>query len=397
VSRDLVIRAPAGGDVEPEWVLVQDGRRKRSGDGVPAVPETPYDRLFLVLPSSDLFVARVPLPARSEREARQAAPFLIEDELAAPVEDTATLIGPADGDGRRYVYAMRRELAERWQALAARIPARRILLVPDVFAAMDFSEDAVLFADRGHLLLCRPRADRPALCIEDALLADALPAALAAAKPDSLAVADSIDWTEIVGIPLPKPRRFAAFDLARAIAALPETLIDRLPGFATVRGGGASWLTVLSPFRRAGMALAASLLVAAVLLGAEGIYYQSQRAAIDDAGTALFSATFPGTPAVNPEVQLRRQIEALEGAGGSDFLAMATALAEMTRGVDSIQIDTMRYDRALNVLNVTAVYAGFSDFEALARAAGELGVVLEDGGVRQTGNTLTGEFAVRLP
>jgi general secretion pathway protein L len=397
VSRDLVIRVPAQDGEPTQWVWVQDGRRKRSGDGLPPDTDDAFDRLFLVLPSSDVFVARVPLAARSEREARQAAPFLIEDDLAAPIDDTETFIGAADGTGQRLVYALRRPLADDWRTLIERIPARKRHVLPDAFAAMDFAEDVVLFADDGDLLICRPKADRPALRIEADLMPEALPAALAAANPGSLAVSEAIDWAEIAGLPLPQPRRFAAFDLAVTVVSLPQELLERLPGFATTRSGGTPWAAWLKPFRRAGAALAASVLIVAVLLGAEGVYYQAQRAAIDDAGTALFAATFPGTPAVNPEVQLRRQVAALEGAGGSDFLALATAVAELTRSVDSVRIDTLRYDRALNVLNVSARYADFSDFEALNAAAAELGVVLEDGGVRQSGGTLTGEFAVRLP
>lgn len=396
MSRDLVIRAPASPEGQPRWVLVQDGRRKRSGDGLPPATDAAYDRLFMVLPGSDVFLSRVKLPARSEKEARQAAPFLIEDELATPLEDTATFVGRADPEGHRLVYAVQRPLAEAWQTIAAKVEAKVRYFLPEGLAVADFAEDAVLFGDDGDLLVCRPRADRPVMRIEADLLAETLPVALQAAKPETLAVSENIDWTEIVGVPLPQPRRFAPFDLAVKISSLPEEFLSGLPSMSRAERSEGQWLVWLTPFRRAGMILMATLLAGATLLGAEGLYYQAQRAAIDDAGTDLFAETFPDMRAVNPEFQLRQQIDALSGVGGSDFLALATAVAELTGEVDGVRVDTLRYDRTLNVLNVSATYSDFSDFEQLNAASQALGVVLEDGGVRQNGGTLNGDFAVRL-
>ena len=396
MSRDLVLRAPASAEASPSWVRLEDGRRRRSGDGMPPASETAYDRLIVVLPASELFVSRIRLATRSDREAGQAAPYLIEDDLAAPLDVTRVVTGPADGEGARWVFAARAELADSWRDLATRIDAKRTFYVPDAFAAMDEAEDAILFAEDQDLLICRPKADRPVMRIGFDLLPDTLAAALSSPKPDSLAVSRNIDWAEIVGVPLPQPRRFEAYDLAVKIAGLPQDLLAGLPGFGGKAAPSGQWLALIAPLRRAALIGLAALILGAGLLLAEGVYYSHQRNAIDEAGTELFAATFPDLRVVNPEAQLRQQIAAVSGTGGSDFLALATAVAELGRAVETVQIDSLRYDRALNVLNVSAIYADFSDFEALNAAAADLGVVLEDGGVRQSGGVLNGDFAVRL-
>lgn len=397
MSRDLVLFAPAHEDAPPRWARVEEGRRERSGDGLPPAPEAAHDRLIVVLPSSELFVSRIRLAARSDREARQAAPFVIEDELAAPVEATAFAAGPAGEDGKRWIYAARAALVEHWRNLAARIPSRRVHFVPDAFAVLEEAEDVIVFADGVDLLLCRPRHERPAVRLDAGMLAETLPQLLASPQPDTLAVSDAIEWTEMAGVQLPQPRRFAAFDPAVRVAALSPAILAKLPGFMTISSPAARWVAVLLPFRHAGMvALAAAVLASFMMLG-EGLYYRQQRAAIDDAGTALFASAFPDTRIVNPEAQLRQSLAARQGTGGSDFLVLARAVAELSRQVGTVEIDTLRFDRTLNVLNVSATYSDFADFEALNAAAGALGVTLEDGGVRQNGDVLNGDFAVRLP
>lgn len=397
MSRDLVLFAPAQEDGLCRWAVVDEGRRKRSGDGLPPVPEEAFDRLIVVLPSSELFVSRIHLAARSDQEARQAAPFVIEDELAAPVEATAFAVGPAGEEGKRWIYAARVPLVDHWRTLAARLPARRVHFVPDAFAVLEDADDLVIFGDGGDLLLCRPRHDRPAVRLDADMLAETLPLLLAVSKPETLAVSDNVEWTEIAGVPLPRPRRFAAFDLAVRIAGLAPDTLAKLPGFIDKSSTATRWIALITPLRRAGILALAAAVVASLMMVGEGLYYRQQRSAIDDAGTALFASAFPETRIVNPEAQLRQRLAAQDGAGGSDFLVLARAVAELSRQVATVEMNTLRFDRTLNVLNVSATYSDFSDFEALNAAAASLSITLEDGGVRQNGDVLSGDFAVRLP
>lgn len=396
MSYDLVFFAPARAGGPTSWVRIENGRRTLSGDGVPQVSETAPDRLIVVLPSSEVFSGRVSLATKSDREARQAAPFMIEDDVASPLEDLRVVVGPRSDDGKRWVYGASHALADHWAGLAGACPARRTVFVPDAFAAMDMEDDAVLFADGEDLLLWQPRADIPATRLDTAMAAATLPAILSATQTETLAVSQALTWSDNFGATLPRPRRFPAFDLAEKIAGLPPEALATLPGFLRTDGGESDLAARVKPFRRAAILAGLSLLVWAGFLLGQGFYFQGQRNAIDEAGTALFAASFPDRRVVNPEAQLRQEIRSLAGTGGSDFLALATAVSELAGQVDTVQIDSLRYDRTLNVLNVSATYSEFADFELLNAAANELDIVLEDGGVRQNGGVLNGDFAVRL-
>ena len=85
------------------------------------------------------------------------------------------------------------------------------------------------------------------------------------------------------------------------------------------------------------------------------------------------------------------------GETGSSFLQLMAALSELTEGNEAVRIDHVRFDRARSELLVSALYTDFADFEALNARAQTLGVVLSDGGARQSGAAIEGEFTVRLP
>ena len=81
---------------------------------------------------------------------------------------------------------------------------------------------------------------------------------------------------------------------------------------------------------------------------------------------------------------------------GAYASAGGTALAELTAGSETVRIDHVRFDRARSELLVSALYADFADFETLNARAEALGIVLADGGARQSQNAIEGEFTVRL-
>lgn len=125
MSQDLILRLDGQGGLH--WSVVEraTGRRLQAGEAGPE--ETPdlsafagIDRTLVLLPSEDVFLGTIDLPARGEREARQAAPFMIEEALASPLSTTEVIPGPRGEDGRRWVMAADRDRLAAW---AARIDA----------------------------------------------------------------------------------------------------------------------------------------------------------------------------------------------------------------------------------------------------------------------------------
>ena len=142
MSQDLILRPDESGRVV--WLIVdrREGRRLRQGeaaaqeslviDGLDRV-----DRTLCVVPAETLFAARIRLPARTDREARQAAPFAIEEELAAPL--SATCVGPGrrQADGSRWVFAVETAQMEDWRERLAPVAVRPLHVLPDALAVIE--------------------------------------------------------------------------------------------------------------------------------------------------------------------------------------------------------------------------------------------------------------------
>ena len=93
---------------------------------------------------------------------------------------------------------------------------------------------------------------------------------------------------------------------------------------------------------------------------------------------------------------LAARLSGLGGGEASSYLQLMAALGELTSGNERVRIDHVRFDQARSELSVSAIYTDFADFDALNTRAGTLGIVLEDGGARESGQAIQGEFTVRL-
>ena len=90
----------------------------------------------IFVPPSDVNLQRVPLNARNERDARRAAPFAVEDDLAQSPEDVHVALGSEDGEGGRLICSLRQDVMDSW-----------ILALSDAGLA-----DAMLYAPQSLLM-----------------------------------------------------------------------------------------------------------------------------------------------------------------------------------------------------------------------------------------------------
>ena len=427
----LVVLPPpaAAGEAGAEWALVEAGAVRAEGEIAPGETFDPPPgrapaRAVAILPAEDVFVRRMSVPGRSERDVRRAAPFLIEEHLAQPLEAAEVVVGPPMADGRRWIVAIDRAAHARWRRLLAGFGVKPVHAVPDAMLLSGHGGDltvaghrgVVLFQTRsGDLAAARHDQSRQAepseveaeaatlICggIEEALAANVLPAIGARVRPRRLLISEDVDPRLIA--PDSEPialKRQPTPDLRLSAAAIDPGVFAALPSiFGDALASQVDWADLFRPWRTAaGLALAAALGAAALNAG-QAAYYQARADAYADAEIAAFRETFPEvTRVVDARAQLDQRLAALGGrAGGSDFLQLSAALADIVGETDTVRIDSVRYDVERGTLSVSALYSGFGDFEVLRAAAQTRGVTLEDGGARQSETGVAGDFTVRLP
>ena len=430
----LVVHIPPGqGDnlTEVDWVVAnREGQILHKGSlerGEAFIAPMPVDleRAIILLPAADLFVRRVKVPAKTEREARMAAPFVIEDYLASPLEETHVSVGePIDEAGTRWVFAASKVLVTAWSEIIEGLGVKPVYVMPDAMALEGFGGDLTVVQVNDFALYQAPLADLLALdkrLLEspdegesaaqepevpgplcggfELNLADmALPSLGAAIQPKRLLISEDINPALIV--PGPEPvalKRIPTPNLSANAARLSNTVLNGLPRLFGKRfSAQVNWGELFKPWRVATGLLVATGLISLIIQTGEGFYYQARTEAYTAASTRAFQEAFPDVSRIqNLRVQVRQRTGGSGASGQAVFLNLATMLQEILVSVEDVTVQSLRFNGDTGELRVSALYSDFSDFERLREAAANYDLVLVDGGARQSSAGITGDFVVR--
>lgn len=422
----LILQPPASATDDPDtrWSVVRTGAVIAEGILAPgATVATPagtvIERAVVVLPSEDVFIRRLPVPGQSERDARRAAPFLIEDQIAQPLEDVEVSLGPVGSDGARWLAALDRSLLKSWRDRLSGLDVSQLHIVPDGMVLTGHGGDLTVMG-YGERVVFQTRAgdlgagDEDAARDLDAALADPVCGAVEPhlltpvlaglgrrLSPKRVLISPELNPAALAPDDTPIAiKRIEAPDLRLAAAALPVEALNALPAiFGDAFAAKLDWGEMLRPWRwAAGLGLVAVLGASALMMG-QAAYLDDRASRYQAAQEAEFRQLFPEARIVNVSAQMRQALNGVSGggAGGAGFLPLASMLAGVLEDVDGVRVDSLRYDASRGELSVTALYSGFGDFERLRQAAEARGAVLEDGGARQSAAGVAGEFIVRLP
>lgn len=402
MSRDLIIRLPRPGGSRVPWSVVDRASGEVVADGLLVGDRPPLDgvtRALYLAPSSDLLSRTVTLPAKRDSEARQAAPFAIEDDLAGPLEETEIAVGPRRTDGTRIVHAADRTLIERWRRIATAIDVRPAWLLPEAMGLEAEAGDLVLADEDNDVVFLNRTGSGPAFGrIEAEPSALLFPALFSRLRPETVSITPRIRLPGLPAGETPKTiHALPAVNFAIAASRLDDADLKFLPALLGNRHSAATdWAGLATPFRRAGvLAVAALVLFLGFNLG-EGLYLRSQASSLDARAETAFRAAFPDVNrVVNLDAQLRQRLASVSGGSGSDFLRLAAGFAALIEGDDAFAVEALRYDAQSGALSVSATYPDFASFEALRDRALEAGLIVEDQGARQDGAIVRGEFRVR--
>lgn len=324
--------------------------------------QTAQRRVVVLVPSSDVRLASVQVPARQAAKVLQAAPFVLEEQFAEDVDTLHFALGARQADGRWPLAIVAHARMQAWLALLAEHGLHADAMLPDVLAlqAPDAAHCNALLDD-GQVLV-RSAADGGFVC----LLED-LPFCLELVDPDrkktlNLVVprGQAIDLSRL-GWPLAPRHGFES-----ALAALLQQLrtaeaIDLLQGRYSPRQDRLRWF---APWKAAAALAAATVLVAGLVHGIEAWRLQRALDAQDAANVARYQQLFPTeTRIVELSAQLDQQLAALQGGGGSgQFLGLLDVLSQALAAQPGLRVQTLQFRDG-------ALYAGLgaSSLELLDR------------------------------
>ncbi|MEC9342100.1 MAG: type II secretion system protein GspL [Pseudomonadota bacterium] len=366
MSEELLIRCGLGGLRTARCRL--DGESIALEQSIGRLTHGESD-ITLLLDSRDVLLTTAELPTRGRRKARAAAPFAVEEQVAADLDMQFVTLGPRSGHSFAVAVVARQRLENLLDELAQLgIAVRRV--IPDVLA-LPLEEGRWTVAECADALLVRCGPMKGFSC--DLVSAgELLGAAVAAETPPPAVLAigrfatfDIDAWAAAQGVDLKHRDEQAAvltlfdIDVGDSMDLLPDDLRP------------------VHPLGRRWMYAATVLLLATVVLHLTNLSLERrelnrQAEALQRAVEASFLAVAPaGAPVHDPLGQLTRLAQEVErGPARGNLLALladlTTALNEQSVGTGTLAVTSLRFQHGEAELTMTGGSA--AQIEALARS-----------------------------
>lgn len=343
------------------------------------------DGVVVFVPGTEVGWYQVAIPARSEREARRAAPFAIEDELAASTETTHVAVSERDEANTRIVLICEEALMKAWSDRLKTEGIGAEAIVPE-FAVLP-AEDCL--ADLGERFAMRING-RPMGLDRDGP-SDLMRAIVASANGEVAIHGTSL--AARMGVPAGGEVHSTGIETLVAYADRHGIGTDMRQGrFASQQGLALPDLkTWRMPLATAAAAAVAWLGLTAWETASLGEESRSLRA---KAG-ALYSDAFAGEGSV-PDPASRTQAKLAQGAGSTlDFERATAVLFQTLEDVDGARLRSMRFDGPGGELRASVDYASYGDDLKLAESLGSAGLFASLGDTRASGSSITGDVTIR--
>ncbi|NGY06307.1 type II secretion system protein GspL [Solimonas terrae] len=310
-------------------------------------------RVIVLVPSADVRLATVQVPARQAAKVLQAAPFVLEEQLAEDVDTLHFALGARQADQRWPLAIVSQSRLQAWLALLDETGIHADAMIPDVLALQVPDATHCTALIDGDQVLVRSAQGAGFVC-----QFDDLPFCLELADPEK---------HKTLGIVVP---RGAAVDLSRlgwpveprhgfnsALEALLQQLriadtIDLLQGRYSPKRNRLRWF---APWRMAATLAGAAIGLSLLLHGIDAVRLQRAVTAQDAANVTRYQQIFPGeTRIVDLSSQLDQQLKALQTTGGGQFMSLLDVLTQALAAVPGLQVKTLQFRDGVLFAGLTA-------------------------------------------
>lgn len=395
MAHTLLLRLPAPGQEDTEWLTIDDagepatGRQRGPLSLAAAVGRTA--RVIVIAPATQILLAEPELPPGSGVRLARAVPFALEEQLTEDVDQLIFALGKRRAGGGTPVAVVSRSVLQGWLADLSAAGITPAAIYADMSLLPVNPGQSVLWLEHGRLSVRRPgklpfsveltpvtEALIVAGVIADPLAADAASHTLESA----ILYATREDWAIVQDEVETLTDRFASLKiqllpdgplpwLARSLEGT-DAVNLRQGEFAPAATGG-GW----RKWRTAG-ALAAGLL--AVHMAADAVQLRQAKrasAALDAEIAQVFSASMPAVEMKDARRQMQTRLERIRhsGPGPQHFLRTLQALSEAVSVSPNTTIDSLSYRQDLLDMKVTA--PSLAALSQLSQRVGKQGLAAE--------------------
>src|ERR1700689_358632 len=157
----LLLRLPAPGEQETEWLSIEDSgapsTARQRGPLSLAAAVARSARVVALAPASQVLLAEPELPPGSGARLARAVPFALEEQLTEDVDQLCFAIGHRRGGGGTPVAVVSRSVLQGWIADLSAAGLDPSAIYPDISLMPENPAQTVLWLEKGRLAVPRPR------------------------------------------------------------------------------------------------------------------------------------------------------------------------------------------------------------------------------------------------
>jgi general secretion pathway protein L len=378
MPQTLLVRLPASGAEETEWLVLQEGAvgadaplARQRGSLTLAAAVARSAKVVALAPASQVLLAEPELPPGTGAKLARAVPFALEEQLTEDIDQLSFAVGRRRATGGTPVAVVSLSVMRRWLADLAAAGLEAQAVYPDISLVPENPGQTVLWFEGARLAVRRPGALPFAVelsPVKDALvvagvIADPLDTSAEAHIPESaLLYITREDWANTKNEFEALVESFASLKVQLlADGPLPwlahslnsPDLVNLLQGeFARTTDYGASWRKW-----RVAAALAVALLL--VHVGAQALQLHHAKrdgVELDSQIAQVFAMAMPSEPVHDARRQMQSRLDRIRKSGASPeyFLRGLQALSGAVAATPKTSIDALSYRDQSMDLKITA-------------------------------------------
>jgi general secretion pathway protein L len=158
----MLLRLPAPGEEETEWLTIDDasetGPARQRGSLTLAAAVSRSGKVVALAPATQILLAEPVLPPGSGVKLARAVPFALEEQLTEDIDQLSFAIGRRRSGGGTPVAAVSRVVLQNWLSQLSEAGLEPLSLYPDISLMPDNPGQTVLWLEKSRLAVRRPGA-----------------------------------------------------------------------------------------------------------------------------------------------------------------------------------------------------------------------------------------------
>jgi general secretion pathway protein L len=367
VRENLIIRL--GPTEQVTWLTQSEPTRVWGGTLAEAAAAAAGRQVTVVVPGTDVILTRVAVPTRNRSRMAAAVPYLLEEQLAADVDESHFALGERDAEGCVAVAVVSQACMDGWLARLAAFGVQAEKLIPETLL-LPYTPDAwTLLVERDCVNLRSAPQGGMTLDSTNAAFILRRAAAESEVKPAQLhawVASDAADagmFPDDLGVDV-RIERLEVPPLAfLARQAHEDTVIDLLQGPYNRREQlGKLW----RPWRPAAALLAVWVILQFGVKFFQHHELQAQDNRLREEISQIYLQTFPEAKrVVDARLQMQQHLTELRGGTGNvgEFLKLLAEVSGPTADLGGVEIDRLSYKEG--ELNIALMISDLQRLEQL--------------------------------